>query len=448
MQEKKLRKRLLEKALVITIIVLLILAGVALATLTGQGNIIGNAENAVGKYNNSVASEQQFLNEIEKYFQNYLEGGNEGTPPTPPDPVEPPEVNEDGLATENVTIKPDQNSNIQITIPAGFAPAILATETTQSLPGQDGSVKSIMPADQWNNITVEDINKGIVIVDHAITYDNGQTSGGVPDFNEYVWIPTPNFEEDFQPIAWNGPYYGSTNTTGEHPIAKNPTTEEEKENKYWDDSTTQEYKDMVASVKEYKGFYIGRYETSQGANNIAQSKRNISPWINVLQTTAKTACASNTTTANMHLMYGVEWDSVLNWLKDNATISSSTSGVTRPMDIDDIQVNSSSWGNYSNSTGDAVTNSGELQDTGYSEYWKANNIYDLAGNARETTQEAYSVVDGILGELINVLTVASRGGVYSENGDGNPAAYRYQDTINYKGSDLRIPFQFFCSNRY
>ncbi len=63
-------------ALIITIIVLLILAGVALATLTGQGNIIGNAENAVGKYNNSVEEEQQLLNEIEKHFQNYLEGGN------------------------------------------------------------------------------------------------------------------------------------------------------------------------------------------------------------------------------------------------------------------------------------------------------------------------------------------------------------------------------------
>ena len=51
---------------------LLILAGVALATLTGQGNIIGNAENAVGKYNNSVASEQQLLNEIEKYLEKNL----------------------------------------------------------------------------------------------------------------------------------------------------------------------------------------------------------------------------------------------------------------------------------------------------------------------------------------------------------------------------------------
>ena len=41
-----------------------------MATLTGQGNIIGNAENAVGKYNNSVAEEQQLLNEIMDYIKN------------------------------------------------------------------------------------------------------------------------------------------------------------------------------------------------------------------------------------------------------------------------------------------------------------------------------------------------------------------------------------------
>ena len=56
-------------ALVITIIVLLILAGVTLATLTEQGNIIGNAENAVEKYKNSVVGEQILLNRIEKYFE-------------------------------------------------------------------------------------------------------------------------------------------------------------------------------------------------------------------------------------------------------------------------------------------------------------------------------------------------------------------------------------------
>ena len=416
---------------------LLILAGVALATLTGQGNIIGNAENAVGKYNNSVASEQQFLNEIEKYFQNYLEGGNGGIPPTPPDPVEPPEVDSDGLATENTTIKPDPNSDVQITIPAGFAPAILATGTTQSLPGQDGSVASIMPADQWNSITVEDINKGIVIVDNPITYDNGQPTGTTPDFNEYVWIPIPNFEEDFKQTAWNGPYYGSSWTTGEHPIAKNPTSDTDKQNKYWDDSTTQEYRDMLASVEYYKGFYIGRYEASEGENEIAQSKRNISPWVSVSQTKAITACTNNTTTENMHLIYGVEWDSMLNWLKDNATISSSTSGETKTMTIDDIQTDSCSWGNYSNSTGDADINSGggNPQATGVSEYWKANNIYDLAGNVWEWTQEKYSTG----------TFRADRGGYYNVGGGYNPAAHRYRSAESNTYNFLRVPCQLFCS---
>ena len=47
---------------------LLILAGVALATLVGHGNIIGNAENAVGKYNNSVLMEQIILQEINNFL--------------------------------------------------------------------------------------------------------------------------------------------------------------------------------------------------------------------------------------------------------------------------------------------------------------------------------------------------------------------------------------------
>ena len=95
---------------------LLILAGVALATLTGQGNIIENSENAVGKYNNSVASEQQLLNEIEKYFQNYLEVGNtETTEPTEPEIVESsdiannPEEHFGGYVTNYTTPSGDPN---------------------------------------------------------------------------------------------------------------------------------------------------------------------------------------------------------------------------------------------------------------------------------------------------------------------------------------------------
>ena len=50
------------------------MAGVAISTLTGQGNIIGNAENAVGKYNNSEVNEEHLLNEIEKMLEEKVNG--------------------------------------------------------------------------------------------------------------------------------------------------------------------------------------------------------------------------------------------------------------------------------------------------------------------------------------------------------------------------------------
>ena len=78
------------------------------------------------------------------------------------------------------------------------------------------------------------------------------------------------------------------------------------------------------------------------------------------------------------MIYGNQWDEVMDWLVD-------TQGKT------DYEVNtdSSTWGNYSNSSGAAaVEGAGELQDSGHSDAWSANNIYDLAGNYRDFTQEA------------------------------------------------------------
>ncbi len=382
---------------------LLILAGVALATLTGQGNIIGNAENAVGKYNNSVASEQQLLNEIEKYFQNYLEGGNEDNPPTPTIP----EVDENGLAIDNVTITTDEE-NVQIVIPAGFAPAILkGSDSTYSLPGQDGSVKEIMPAEEWYSITAEQINQGIVIVDNAITYDSGQPTGTIPDFNEYVWVPIPDMQ-NLGRTSWNSAYWLEGYIFNKHPISNEPTT-----NYFFEDMSINQYTDMIESIEQYKGFYIGRYEASNDGNGRAQSKRNITPWISVSYLTSSAAC-QNENQENMHLIYGIEWDSTLNWLIENAEISSEQINVTRKMRIEDIETNSSTWGNYKNSVGNATYGCNQFRITGYNEAWKANNIYDLAGNVYEWTQEHYSNQ--------NLRTL--RGGNYTDEGADDPVSIR------------------------
>lgn len=56
---------------------------------------------------------------------------------------------------------------------------------------------------------------------------------------------------------------------------------------------------------------------------------------------------------------------------------------------------------------------GSKQVTGFSEYWKANNIYDLAGNCAEWSQEAYKTNCRV-----------RRGGDYYTDGSGNPASAR------------------------
>ena len=405
---------------------LLILAGVALATLTGQGNIIGNAENAVGKYNNSVAGEQQLLNEIEKYFQNYLEEGNGDNPPTPPEPVD-----KNGLATENTIITTDEE-NVQIVIPKGFAPAILTgSNSTYSLPGQDGSVKEIMPYEQWSSITAEQINQGIVIVDHAVTYTEG-----VPDFNEYVWISIPNCKENFKRTEWTTLLGYDENGELGSGERKHLLAEMETVNRFWEETTTQEYQNMIDSVEYYKGFYIGRYEASEDTENIAQSKRARLPWGGISQQEIITACKNNNDkTENMHLMYGIEYDSVLNWLIGKAIISSPVEGEQKTMELADIQTDSGSWGNYATSKGDAGINNGKPQNTGASEYWKANNIYDLAGNVCEWTQEKYSTDTG------RVL----RNGYYYGKGTEKSAANRYVKNHDITADNFGFRSSFFVS---
>ena len=334
-----------------------------------------------------------------------------------------PKVDEDGLAKEDTTITTD-DPNVQIVIPKGFAPVILQTDRTDSLPGENGSVKEIMPIEDWNSITKEQINKGIVVVDNKITYDNGQTSGTVPDFNEYVWVPMTDSSK-FKRVAWNGPYWnGSSWQNGTHPIADASST-----NKYWEETASSEYTNMVSSVSINKGFYISRYEASKKDSVTAQSKRGQNPWVNVSQTTSITASSNMNESINSHLVYGVEWDSVLQWALDSqAIIGSKTTGETKTITEDDVQKDSRSWGNYGNSTGGAETNSGSEQPGGTNESWKVNNIHDIAGNASEWTQEKFSTD----------TRRASRGGNCYLDGGIYPAAYRYNYYESNTSYDLRF----------
>ncbi len=59
-------------ALIITIIVLLILAGVSI-TFALQGNILNNAQTAVNEYDNASTNEAEIINFINKTIDNKIQ---------------------------------------------------------------------------------------------------------------------------------------------------------------------------------------------------------------------------------------------------------------------------------------------------------------------------------------------------------------------------------------
>lgn len=73
-------------ALIITIVVLVILAGVVIATLNGNGGITGNANKVAGKYNSRASEEKDILVTFENKLKEYA-GENTDNSSTPAKPT-------------------------------------------------------------------------------------------------------------------------------------------------------------------------------------------------------------------------------------------------------------------------------------------------------------------------------------------------------------------------
>ena len=190
----------------------------------------------------------------------------------------------------------------------------------------------------------------------------------------------------------------------------------------------QQFNSMIESIEKYGGFYIGRYETGDLSKNVAVIKKytanlGAKPW-HVMYKKCKNLKGKNNN-VETGMIWGNQWDRTLMWLIESGNKT-----------IEEISKDSINWGNYKNSTFNYKNSSGKLLTknagsiaiipTGSSEYTKANNIYDLAGNVREWSIETYW--NGRI----------SRGGCTTYSSDSQPSNHRYEEPMVSYG-DLRLP---------
>ena len=357
-------------ALVVTVIVLLILAGVAINLTVGDNGLFKRAQNATDTWRMAEENEQSVMEQAADFIDNYI-------------------TRVDGVP-----------------IPKGFYYVGGAKET--------GLVISDNPTDKDKYSSVNWADQ-VNIPAGRETDANGAILG-----NQFVWVPVekPDLFQRYDGY-WN--IVSGTTLQGVKDMCQEPASNAAS----WE---TTEYEAMQTSVINNKGFYVARYEASGATGNKAESKSGAMPWVNIPWGTSMTEVgnsgavyrAQNMYNDSEHavtstLIYGVQWDAIMNWIDSNYSKENGT--------CNSFVSNSTGQGNYKE---DENTNSwkNNLTSCGSSDDYRVKNIYDLAGNVFEWTMEARSS-DRRVG----------RGGGFLVSGSYNPASCR---SYNIPGSDVEF----------
>ena len=436
--KRKYQKGITLIALVITIIVLLILAAVSIATLTGENGILSKANTAKEETQREDAKEQAKL-DIATYVTDDLAKGGDGSI-----------TNEiiKGILTgkDYVEGNPGDDSFTSKTgqeIPYSELYGKIGDTggTGGSLPSETYT-KPYLPSSEFSQKEGTTLETGLVIVDKA--------------GNSYVWIEVPktetvyataklgitkfteteytNIEQDLQNYAKD---YRKENYVDEWYAGEGSslvtestaTSDDLKQLKTGCGLSLSEYKElknkMLKSVYENGGFWIGQYEMGyelkegetvryfddQREHLVDKSpvcKEGAYPY-NFVTCKQAQGLASSMKSGNYtsSLMFGIQWDLVMKFIETKE-------GKTQ----DELKKDSKDWGNYQNVSFDVTkgkysTDKGQtftevigsytkpartdenepgiLLTTGASERNSVLNIYDIAGNVYEFTLEKYTV---------------------------------------------------------
>ncbi len=413
-------------ALVITIIVLIILAGVSIAMLTGENGILTQVAEA------TKATEEA---EIEERITLAINGSYDNTG----------KINVDKLKDELIKIpgitKEDESGIIKTdfpnTLPFEFKVDGYDVKITSRY-DIEIDVEPLYVGPIGGGTFTDKANKTAYVpeggeVSSKETED--EISEGLVmelDNSEYVWVEVPR--EIFISATSNTDYAeiqndilgyltDSGNTinpsnyrlkSGTNANAREAGDIELAESWYNGNGLTEEEyvelkENILNGIYENSGFWIGRYEVGN-QSDIAVIQYNQTPYTNL--TLAESQAKTKDLNDNATLMLGIQWDLTLKFMEEK--------GLTKDgIDVDYEMVfrNSDSIGNYN----------GVRANTGATEKATVLNICDLAGNVSEWTLERSTS-----GYYICTL----RGGTANYSGSVIPAGIRTSNTITTAHQDI------------
>ncbi len=368
-------------ALVITIIILLILAGISISALTNQG-LFKNAKTAQNATEKAEKEQGQRLNEYEDEINKYLGNSKE---PFKGTTVEDAMKYNDALNVEDNTELKDAKNN-KIVVPAGFK--IVNGATT--------------------------VDKGIVIEDVTETATKG---------SQFVWIPVGTITKSNGTTATiTLGRYDFDATTGKESAYSGSYIEEDAN----DTSTLKKYGNIIAkNIRNFKnsvatngGYYIGRYEARTAtARNAAgnaltqiteKGTENVYNWVTQLQAAQLSQNMYNSDKFTSDLMNSYAWDTATVFIQNCGT-------------------NAKYSRQNSLNTSLLQTGTNSLSDT--SKIDVQCNIYDMASNTIEWTTETSNISNG---------PCVVRGGNYGYSSDYTSIR---SNGISTSYSDFRMGFR-------
>ena len=398
-------------ALVVTIVVLLILAGISLNLVIGNEGILTRSKDAADKYGKQTENEQQGLNDVEAWVNEQFGVAQK--------------VGVDTKATAKGTINGEAPNANNPVIPKGYIPINSGNATWgdgSSAPTQssvdNGLVIKDSKGNEWVWVPVEKS-----ILSKMYTKSNGENITGITGVTTKLYTNSTTIGRAGDTVTLTRSLPNTTDYREPDFIVGDNSTDYDKNEIYYKtilgfdtseamaEAFISDYADMITSIETYGGFYIGRYELSNEGVQKGKATLTEQNWYNLYKK-CTTLNASDKVESKM--IWGIQWDLACDFI--------SKKGEQKSI------INSTTWGNHSNSTGNAAVMDGETkkygskQVTGFSEYWKANNIYDLAGNCWEWTQGAD-----------NTGYRVGRGGRCGRNGSGYPASDRVNGSANNGG---------------